>query len=63
MLSSRLKNLRTRRSLTQERLAVLAKVTTATVVKLESGANVNPTLNTLRNIARALGVPLHRMID
>lgn len=63
MLSTRLKILRTRRSVTQEQLAVRAKVTYATITKLESGANSNPTLKTLRSIARALDVPIHRLID
>jgi transcriptional regulator with XRE-family HTH domain len=62
MLSARIKQSRVRHSMTQEQLAVRAKVTYATLIKLESGANTNPTLTTLRKIAKALDVPITKLI-
>ncbi|MFA5135734.1 MAG: helix-turn-helix transcriptional regulator [Patescibacteria group bacterium] len=62
MLSERIKQHRTDRSLTQEQFAVRARVTYATLIKLESGANTNPTLKTLRKLARALNIPITKLI-
>ncbi len=51
-----LKELRETRGLTQDQLAKKAKVTQAYVALLEAGVKKNPTLATLRRIAKALKV-------
>ncbi len=58
MLSQRIQQYRTLRGLTQEMLARQTHLALATIVKLESGANANPTLKTLKKIAKALRVSL-----
>ncbi|MBU4343605.1 MAG: helix-turn-helix transcriptional regulator [Candidatus Omnitrophica bacterium] len=44
--------------MSQDKLSKLADVTHATLVKLESGANNNPTVKTLKKIAGALDIGL-----
>lgn len=58
MLSENLRRIRKERGLSQDRLAKLADVTLTTVVKIESGANDNPTVKTLRSLAAALNISL-----
>ena len=57
-LARNLKKLREKKGLSQDRLAKLADVANNTIIKIEQGENVNPTLATLKKIAKALGVSL-----
>jgi len=57
-LSNNLKKLREKKGLSQDRLAKLADVANNTIIKIEQGENINPTLDTLKKIAKALGVSL-----
>ena len=61
MISENIKKLRKKKGLSQDKLAKLADVTHTTLVKLESGANANPTIKTLKKIANALGVSLDKL--
>ncbi|MFH0829278.1 MAG: helix-turn-helix transcriptional regulator [Candidatus Kerfeldbacteria bacterium] len=63
MLSERIKKFRKEREYTQEQLAKAAHITYATLIKLESGVNTNPTLKTLKRISRALNVPITKLIS
>jgi transcriptional regulator with XRE-family HTH domain len=49
--------------LTREQLATKAKVTTAYVSMLEAGKRKNPSLPVLHRLARALGVPLTKLLE
>ena len=49
--------------LSQDKLAKLADVTHTTLVKLESGANENPTIKTLIKIADALKVSIDKLVE
>ena len=49
-------------SLSQDKLSKLAGVAYNTVVKIESGENPNPTIETLRKIAVALNVGVDDLI-
>ena len=40
----------------------MADVTYNTVIKIESGANKNPTIDTLSKIAKALGVGVDNLV-
>ncbi len=62
MLSENIKKLRKKKGISQDRLAKLADVTHTTLVKIESGANDNPTIKTLKKIANALEVTLDDLI-
>ncbi|PIX92458.1 XRE family transcriptional regulator [Candidatus Kuenenbacteria bacterium CG_4_10_14_3_um_filter_39_14] len=56
-----LKRLREKKKLSQDRLAKLADVANNTIIKIEQGENTNPTLATLKKIAKALGVGLDEL--
>ena len=57
-----LKTLRETKGLTQEALARKAKVTRPYITMLERGTKKNPSLATLRRIAKALGVPVEQLL-
>ncbi len=62
MLSKNIKQLRKKHNLSQEQLAQKAGITYSTLIKIESGANKNPTIDTLRKIADALKVGVDNLI-
>lgn len=55
-IGKNLKKLRQERGISQDRLSKLADLSLNTVVTVESGANPNPTIETLIKIAKALNV-------
>ncbi len=63
MLSDNIKKIRKKKGLSQDKLAKLADVTHTTLVKIESGANDNPTIKTLKKIANALEITLDELVD
>jgi transcriptional regulator with XRE-family HTH domain len=58
----RLKRLRKARGLTQEQLAHRAQLSLGYVARLEIGRH-DPTLSTLKKLAKALGVPVTRLVE
>jgi len=58
-----LKALRTRRGLTQAALAKKLKMKQTYIAQLETGAEDNPTLTTLRKLAKALGVKVAELLE
>lgn len=62
MLSKRIKALRNKKGLSQEKLARLADVSFATIVKIESGESKKPTIQTMAGIAKALDISLDELI-
>ena len=60
-IAVKLRNLRAERGLTQKQAAELARVTTRTLIDLESGKRP-PYMPTLTRIARAYGVPLAELV-
>ena len=62
-LANNIKKLREAKGLSQEKLARLADVATNnTLIKMESGENENPTLDTLKKVAKALDVSVDDLI-
>lgn len=61
-ISKTLRKLREQKSLTQEKLARLADVSNNTVIKIEAGKNQNPTLETLKRLAKALDISVDDLI-
>ena len=61
-LANNIKKLREAKGLSQEKLARLADVANNTLIKMESGENQNPTLDTLKKVAQALGVSIEELI-
>jgi transcriptional regulator with XRE-family HTH domain len=62
MLGENVKRIRTKKGLSQDKLSKLAGVTLTTLVKIESGANDNPKIKTLKSIADALEVGVDDLI-
>ena len=54
--------MREAKGLSQEKLARLADVANNTIIKIEAGKNQNPTLDTLRKVAKALEVSVDELI-
>jgi len=61
-LANNIKKLRETKGLSQEKLARLADVANNTLIKMESGENKNPTLDTLKKVAKALDVSVDDLI-
>jgi transcriptional regulator with XRE-family HTH domain len=63
MLSKRLRELRNKKGLSQEKLARIADVSYNTIVKIESGESKHPTIQTMAGIAKALGISVDELIQ
>ena len=61
MLARTIKELRKKHKISQEELAKQAGITYSTLIKIESGANDNPTIKTMKKIADALDVSLDEL--
>lgn len=61
-LSKNIKRLREIKGLSQEKLARLANVANNTLIKMESGENQNPTLDTLKKVAKAFSISVDELI-
>jgi len=61
-IAGNIKKYRNKLGISQDRLSKLADVTYNTIIKIESGANTNPTIETLAKIAKALEVSVDDLI-
>lgn len=61
-IPKKIKEHRNKLDISQDRLSKLADVTYNTIIKIESGANANPTIDTLTKIAKALGVSVDELL-
>ena len=57
------KRLREKAGLSQEKLARLADVSNNTIINIEAGKQDNPTIDTLKKVAKALNVPIEDLIN
>lgn len=62
-LGERLKDLRRKKKLTQEKLADLAGLEYKYIQRLESKKPSSPTLNTLEKLAKAFNIRISKLID
>ena len=62
-LSNNLKRLREKKGLSQDRLAKLADIANNTIIKIEQGENINPTLDTLKKLSKALDVSIEKLVE
>lgn len=62
MLADNVRKIRLKKGLAQEKLARLADISTATLVKIESGVAKEPTITTVAKIANALGVSIDELV-
>lgn len=61
-ISKTVKRLREKMGLSQEKLARLADVSNNTIINIEAGKQDNPTIETLKKIAKALEVGVDDLI-
>ena len=61
-LAKRIESLRKKQGLSQEKLARLSDVSNNTIINIEAGINENPTIETLRKIAKAFGVSVEELV-
>jgi transcriptional regulator with XRE-family HTH domain len=57
-----IKNLRKRKNFSQEKLARMVDVANNTIIKIESGENQNPTLETLQKISTVFNVSIDDLL-
>lgn len=62
-IGEKIKRLRQQKKMSQDRLSKKADLALNTIVKIETGENPNPTLETLQKIARALGVSIDKILS
>ena len=62
MLAQTIRKLRLKKGLSQEKLARLADISNATLVKIESGVAKEPTITTVAKIADALEVSIDELV-
>lgn len=62
-IANNLKKIRAEKGLSLEKVARLAGLSLNTIVKIENGANKNPTIDTLSKIAKALEVGVDDLIQ
>ena len=61
-ISKTVKRLREKMGISQEKLARLADVSNNTVINIEAGKQGNPTIETLKKIAKTLNSPIEDLI-
>ena len=62
-LATVIRQLRERADLTQEQLAKRAKVARSYIALIEAGYKKNPSLEIVKRLARALGVPVTELLE
>lgn len=61
-IGENIRKLRQQKKISQDRLSKKADLALNTIVKIETGENLNPTLKTVQKIAKALNVSLDQLI-
>ena len=62
MLAQNIRKLRLKKGLSQEKLARLADISNATLIKIEAGVAKEPTITTVTKIANALEVSIDDLV-
>lgn len=60
-IAKNIKKIRKKRGISQDKLSKLAEVAYNTIIKIESGAIQNPTIETVQKIAKALDISLDEL--
>ena len=60
--SSKIKKIREKLGLSQEKLARLADVSNNTIINIEAGKQQNPTIDTIKKIAKSLNVSIEDLL-
>ncbi len=62
MIAQNIKKYRKKKGVSQDKLSKLAGITYNTIIKIESGATLNPRVETVRLIAKALNVTVDSLL-
>ena len=62
-IGKNIKKLRKQKGLSQDRLSKLADISYNTVIKLESGGIINPSIDTVQKLAKALDVSVDALLE
>ena len=62
-IAKNIKRLRKEMNISQDKLSKLADVSFHTITKIESGDTPNPTVDTVKKIAKALGVSVDSLLN
>lgn len=60
-IAKNIRKIRKKKGISQDKLSKLAEVAYNTIIKIESGAIQNPTIETVQKIAKALDVSLDKL--
>jgi len=60
-IAKNIKKIRKKKGISQDKLSKLAEVAYNTIIKIESGAIQNPTIETVQKIAKALNTSLDEL--
>ncbi len=60
-ITKNIRKYRKEKNFSQDRLSKEAEVAYNTIVKIESGENPNPTVDTLERITKALGISIEKL--
>lgn len=63
MLAENIRRFRKKKGLSQEKLARLADISNNTLVKIEMGMAKEPTITTVRKIAKALDISIDELVE
>ena len=63
VIAKNIKRLRKEMGISQDKLSKLADVSFHTITKIEAGDTSNPTVDTVKKIAKALGVSVDSLIN
>jgi len=62
MLAQNIRKIRIKKGYSQEKLARIADISNATLVKIEAGVAKEPTITTVSKIAGALGISIDELV-
>lgn len=60
-IAKNIRKIRKKKGISQDKLSKLADVAYNTIIKIESGAIQNPTIETVQKISKALGISLDEL--
>lgn len=63
MLSENIRRMRKKKGLSQEKLARIADISNNTLVKIEMGIAKEPTITTVKKIAKALNTSIDELVE
>ena len=63
IIARNIKKYREKLGISQDKLSKLADIAYNVIIKIESGATPNPTIETMAKIAKGLGVPIDKLVN